>query len=69
VLLRGLAGYHAWLVQLGDDRWVVSGRADTETDGQDVEGIVREWAFDRGRHLEPARTLLHASLETETRRP
>ena len=48
-LLRLLARHHAWTVQLGEERWVVAGRAETEDDGRLVEEIVAQWACDRGR--------------------
>lgn len=48
-LLRALTRHHAWTLQLGSDRWIVAGRADSEDAGRSVERIVREWADDRGR--------------------
>lgn len=48
-LLRALAKHHAWTVQLGLDRWVVVGRADSDAAGRDVEQIVTRWANDRDR--------------------
>jgi hypothetical protein len=48
-LLRLLGRHHAWTVQLGDSRWVVIGRADTDAAGREVEAIVARWAADRGR--------------------
>jgi hypothetical protein len=47
-LLRLLASYHPWTIQLGEDRWLVVGRADDDTAQADALRLVDRWAVDRG---------------------
>jgi hypothetical protein len=47
-LLRTLTSYHAWTIQLGETRWLVVGRADTEADASSAVSAVEAWARDRG---------------------
>jgi hypothetical protein len=47
-LLRLLAGFHPWTIQLGEDRWLVVARADNEDAGDDAVRLVDRWALDRG---------------------
>ena len=47
-LLRILTGYHPWTIQLGEDRWLVVGRADDDEAGADALRLVDGWALDRG---------------------
>jgi hypothetical protein len=46
-LLRLLATYHPWTIQLGEDRWVVVGRAASDDAGVQAQGLVDRWALDR----------------------
>lgn len=47
-LLRTLTSYHAWTIQLGETRWLVVGRADTEAEASSAVDAVAAWASDRG---------------------
>ena len=67
-LLRLLSRHHAWTVQMGEERWVVAGRAETEDDGRLVEEIVRQWARDRGRP-DLADTLVNEVTLSQLREP
>ena len=65
-LLRLLTSYHPWTIQLGEERWLVVARADTEQAGDDAKQLVDRWAMDRGQHgvaptvgLEPLRGGAH----------
>src|SRR5262245_4115080 len=39
-LLRTLTSYHAWTIQLGETRWLVVGRADTEAEASSAVNAV-----------------------------
>jgi hypothetical protein len=67
-LLRLLDAHHAWTVQLGQDLWVVAGRAETEADGRLVTRIVSQWARERGRP-QLARTLVNEVALTRLAEP
>jgi hypothetical protein len=47
-LLDALFLYNAWTIQLGLDRWLVVGRADTATETLSAVAAVDAWAEERG---------------------
>ena len=47
-LLRLLSGYHAWTIQLGEARWLVVGRADSEEAASSAATAVAAWAREHG---------------------
>jgi hypothetical protein len=47
-LLRTLASFHPWTIQLGDNRWLVVARADDDDAGADAVRLVDRWALDHG---------------------
>jgi hypothetical protein len=51
-LLRLLDRYRPWVLQLGPDRWIVTGRLDTEESASAASRLLAQWAADGGRdHL------------------
>jgi hypothetical protein len=47
-LLRVLSGYNAWTIQLGEQRWLVVGRADTTARESSARAAVEAWAEQNG---------------------
>jgi hypothetical protein len=47
-LLRALSGYNAWTIQLGERRWLVVGRADTNARESAARAAVDAWAEQHG---------------------
>lgn len=47
-LLRLLASYHPWTIQLGEERWLVVARAEDDEAGSGALELVDHWAQERG---------------------
>jgi hypothetical protein len=47
-MLRLLEPYHSWTIQLGEDRWLVVGRAESKQARHDARESIVAWARERG---------------------